>query len=89
MIMITMITMMMIIKILLIGWFLTQLKDMYIKVTQLKIRKLIDILNLMGCLKCNSFWVGIILTQNIWVALTVSFIAYLIDKYILTTPIEL
>lgn len=79
----------MIIKILLLGWFLTNLKDMYTKLISIRIKKFIDILALMGCMKCNTFWIGIIYTGDIWTALTSSFIAYLIDKYLLTTDIKL
>jgi hypothetical protein len=76
-------------KILLIGWFLSELTTMYTTLKGIKIKKFIDILNLMSCIKCNSFWVGLLLTGDIWYALAASFIGYLIDKFILSIPIEL
>jgi hypothetical protein len=77
------------IRILSIGWFISELPTMYLKLKSVRIKKFIDILNLMGCVKCNAFWIGLLLTGNFWIAVWSSFIAYLIDKYILTTPTEL
>ena len=45
---------------------------------------------IMSCLMCSSFWVGLILTAgDFGVSGFISLIAYLIDKYLISTPIEL
>lgn len=35
------------------------------------------------CYKCMALWVGLIMTGNIWVALTSSFLMYINEKYLL------
>jgi hypothetical protein len=70
----------MIIKILLLGWFvssfepiqwlLNEIKNIWIKITLIAIT---------GCFKCSSFFIGLILSQNIWIALTSSVIASILQ----------
>jgi len=70
----------MIIKILLLGWFvssfepiqwlLNEIKNIWIKITLIAIT---------GCFKCSSFWIGLILSQDIWTALTASVIASILQ----------
>jgi hypothetical protein len=70
----------MIIKILLLAWFistfqplewlLNEIKNIWIKITLIAIT---------GCFKCASFWIGLILSQDIWTALTASVIASLLQ----------
>jgi hypothetical protein len=71
---------MMIIKILLLGWFvssfepiqwlLNEIKNIWIKITLIAIT---------GCFKCSSFFIGLILSQDIWIALTASVIASILQ----------
>ena len=47
-------------------------------------------LKIMNCLKCSSFWIGLVLTDlNFCLSGFISLLAFLIDKYLLNTPIEL
>ncbi len=41
------------------------------------------------CMKCTSFWVTLIWTQDFLLSTQISLLAFLFDKYILTTPIKL
>jgi hypothetical protein len=71
---------MMIIKILLLAWFissfepiqwlLNEIKNIWIKITLIAIT---------GCFKCSSFFIGLILSQDIWIALTASVIASILQ----------
>ncbi len=38
---------------------------------------------LLTCLKCCSFWVGLVMTHSIWMASTAFFISFFLDKIIL------
>lgn len=78
-----------VIKGLLIGWFLTQMRSMFIMLMNIRIRRILDILELFICLKCNTFWVTLILTQDFYMATIASFIGYLIDKHLINTPTPL
>jgi hypothetical protein len=70
----------MIIKILLLSWFvshfqplewlLNEIKNIWIKITLIAIT---------GCFKCSSLFIGLILSQDIWTALTASVIASILQ----------
>ena len=46
-------------------------------------RKIINAINDgMSCQKCTSLWVALIVTQSIWIALAVSYLAYLTSMII-------
>jgi hypothetical protein len=40
------------------------------------------IVKILSCFKCAAFWTGLIMTGDIWIALTASFIAYVYNKLI-------
>ena len=71
---------MMIIKILLLSWFissfepiqwlLNEIKNIWIKITLIAIT---------GCFKCASFWIGLLMTGDIWISLGASVIASLLQ----------
>lgn len=41
-------------------------------------------LTMLDCIKCVSFWLTLIMTGSFIIACQVSFVAYLLDKYILS-----
>jgi hypothetical protein len=84
---------MIVINILGISWLIIHYND-FINILNeiLKDKKKVILIpkKIMSCLMCTSFWVGIILTSGaIGVAGFISLIAYLIDKYLISTPIKL
>jgi hypothetical protein len=70
----------MIIKILLLAWFISTfeplewllngIKNIWIKITLIAIT---------GCWKCCSLWIGLLMTGDIWTALTASVIASILQ----------
>ena len=74
------------IKIFLITWFITnddiiqdKINDLFEKINSKKL--IIDYIHIIvGCHKCLSLWTTLIITQNVWYALTVSFISYLLKR---------
>lgn len=40
------------------------------------------IYDILSCLKCFSFWITLLITFNIWIALSASFIAFIFEKTI-------
>lgn len=78
-----------IIKLFLLNWFITQFKPLHWALeaitSNLPFKWLKYILNeliqIIKCPKCNGLWMTLIITQNIWFALLMSFIGYTYDKY--------
>lgn len=76
--------MIMIIKIMLISWFLTRFKPLQMLIDYIISKTLNNplvsivmsfVLLPLTCFTCSSFWIGLILTHNFWIAATASFIA--------------
>lgn len=72
------------IKAICLGFVLTGLPDIYRNILTIgKRKRLIDFLGLMNCIKCNAFWIALVLSQDIWIASAASLIAFIIDNYLL------
>lgn len=81
------------IKIIGLAFLLGHYKDFYKELKKV-IKKPLYIIKIpfviIGCLMCCSFWVGLIFTDgNIPLCGFISLVAYLIDKYLIDTPIKL
>jgi hypothetical protein len=71
---------MMIIKILLLGWFVSSFEPLSWLLNEIKwLWPKLILITITGCFKCSSFFIGLILSQNIWIALTSSVIASLLQ----------
>ena len=44
---------------------------------------------IVSCLMCTSFWVSLVITKDVTLASSVSLLAYLVDKYLISTDIKL
>jgi hypothetical protein len=70
----------MIIKILLLSWFVSHFEPLAWLLNEIKLMwpKLI-LIAITGCFKCSSLFIGLILSQDIWTALTASVIASILQ----------
>lgn len=69
-----------IIKILLLSWLITSFEPLFILLNEIKWRwTKIFLIAILGCMKCLSFWLGLILTGNIWLAISASVVASLLQ----------
>jgi len=85
-----------ILKIMGLGWFISRFEPlqwvidairMNFKPSRNTIHLLFDLISVLTtCGKCAAFWTGLILTGNIWMAITASFLLFWYDK--LFIPIE-
>jgi hypothetical protein len=73
-------------------WLLIHLDD-FIEITNeiLKNKKKVILIpkKIITCPKCTMFWVGLVISGSVGIAGTLSIGAYLFDKYLMTTDIEL
>jgi len=44
---------------------------------------------IVSCLMCTSFWVCLVITKDVPLSGSVSLLAYLVDKYLISTDIKL
>jgi len=44
---------------------------------------------IISCLMCASFWVCLVITKDVSLSGSVSLLAYLVDKYLISTDIKL
>ena len=44
---------------------------------------------IVSCLMCTSFWVCLVITRDVSLSSSVSLLAYLVDKYLISTDIKL
>jgi len=44
---------------------------------------------IVSCLMCASFWVCLVITKDVSLSSSVSMLAYLVDKYLISTDIKL
>ena len=44
---------------------------------------------IVSCLMCTSFWVCLVITKDVSLSGSVSLLAYLVDKYLISTDIKL
>ena len=44
---------------------------------------------IVSCLMCTSFWVCLVITKDVSLSGAVSMLAYLVDKYLISTDIKL
>jgi len=44
---------------------------------------------IVSCLMCASFWVCLVITKDVSLSGSVSLLAYLVDKYLISTDIKL
>lgn len=70
----------MIIKILLLAWFISSFQPLEWLLNEIKLMwpKLI-LIAITGCWKCASFWLGLLMSGDIWTALTASVIASILQ----------
>jgi len=72
--------MMMIIKILLLSWFISTFEAIQWLLQEVKWKWVkIILITLTSCFKCTSFWIGLLISQNLWIALGASVIASLLQ----------
>lgn len=65
----------------LLGWFATQFEPFKWILEYLKQYRIYKYLyKLVSCPKCSSFWITLILTQNIVIAIAASFLADVYDR---------
>lgn len=77
-------------KIVCLAFMMTHIPFLFKNIITLgKRKRIIDWLDLMSCLKCNSFWVTLMYTQDIWMASAAGVVGFLVDKYILFSPTKL
>jgi hypothetical protein len=71
---------MMVIKILLLAWFISTFEPLSWLLSEIKLLwpKLI-LIAVTGCFKCSSFWIGLLMTGDIWISLMASVIASLLQ----------
>ena len=81
-----------IIEIIGISWLLYHIED-FIEILNMILkdkRKTILIPKIiLSCLKCTTFWVALFVTGSLGIAGCLSILAYLFDKYLLNSDIEL
>lgn len=70
----------MIIKILLLSWFISSFEPLAWLLNEIKLMwpKLI-LIAITGCFKCASFWIGLLMTGDIWISLGASVIASILQ----------
>jgi hypothetical protein len=70
----------MIIKILLLAWFISSFEPIQWLLQEIKLMwpKLI-LITITGCFKCASFWIGLLITGDIWISLSASVIASILQ----------
>jgi hypothetical protein len=70
----------MIINILLLAWFISSFEPLSWLLNEIKLMwpKLI-LISITGCFKCASFWIGLLMTGDIWISLGASAIASLLQ----------
>jgi hypothetical protein len=72
---------MMIIKILLLSWYISSFEPLSWLLNEIKwLWPKLILITITGCFKCSSFFIGLILSQDIWIALTSSVIASLLQS---------
>jgi len=85
-------TLLFIIQLISVFWFFTHTEE-FIEELNLILKRFKNIfkipLKIIGCIRCLSFWGTLIYTQDFVFACQVSLIAFIIDKYVLSTPIKL
>lgn len=77
-----------IIKLFLLNWFITQFKPLHWVLegitSHIPFKWLKTILNefikIISCKKCLFLWMTLVITQNIWLAILMSFVGYHYDK---------
>jgi hypothetical protein len=83
----------MIISILGVAWLLThygQFIDIFNDILKKPKRIILIPKKILSCFMCSSFWVAVIVTSgNIPLAGFISIIAFIIDKYLISTPIKI
>ena len=75
-----------------LAWLITEVNNIIDKLNEcLKgYKKAIRVvLSVFTCLKCCSFWVTYIYTNDLIIAAQVSFIANIVDRYLLTSNVRL
>lgn len=72
--------MILIIKILLLAWFISEFQPIQwlLQLIPYKLPKLI-LIAITGCFKCCSFWLGLLLSFDIWISLEAALIASLLQ----------
>ena len=81
-------TLIILFKTFLIAWLITQLGPLFKDIkTNFNFWKIFGMLT--SCLKCVSFWVGISLSNNLFIGITAALIGYMIDKYIFKGQLKL
>jgi len=69
-----------IIKILLLSWFISSFEPLFILLNEIKWRWIkIFLIAILGCFKCASLWIGLILTGNIFISLAAAATASILD----------
>ena len=75
------------ISIWLVSWFITRFEPLQMILELLPNKLLYNLFKLLiTCLKCLTFWITLIWTQNIVLASTMAFISFWYDKFV--GPIE-
>ena len=71
----------------LVSWFITRFEPLQMVLELLPNKLLFNLFKLLiTCLKCVSFWITLVYTQNIVLASGIAFVSFFYDKFI--GPIE-
>jgi hypothetical protein len=71
---------MMVIEILLLAWFISSFEPLQWLLNEIKwLWPKLILIAVTGCWKCSSLFIGLILSQDIWTALTASVIASILQ----------
>lgn len=77
-----------VIKIIGLAWFITRFEPIEWILESMKsknylLQLIIDIVNvILTCMKCSAFWIGLIFSGSIWIALLASYVSLLYEKII-------
>ena len=66
-----------------VGYLFYSTRDVY-DIIKAIFKREITITNVLNCLKCLSFWVSLIVFQNLVTALLISLVVFLLDTFIVT-----
>ena len=81
-----------IIKIISLAFFFSHTEEFFDEINLIAEKKK-NIIKIPGkilkCIKCNSFWLTLIFSQDFFLATQISLLAYLLDKYLLNKTFTL
>lgn len=77
-----MLTLLIILKLMGLGWFLTRFPLIEMILESMPENLFFMTLRKLNCMKCYSFWIGLIMTHNIYIAILAAFCSMLYENSI-------